>query len=188
MLEEIEKSSGKLHTRRRTAGSIISIQGRERRKVMFGEVHVMEFPIELGDSNSSDYPLTIGWVLLKKSKYDLNSYERMRPVSQRRRPKQLRIPTAKRAQILLDQGYTIPVRQIAVIALKSKDRRLRKQNQKFDRLYEALAMAGRRKALDSQLPSLFSIQRTSKESLSDFETSPLNMLLHSGDEQTARSA
>jgi hypothetical protein len=122
------------------------------RTVSFGDIQVMEFPIELGDNPSvtRGCPLTIGWEMLKRTVYDVESYERLRLTERRRSSKQLRIPTEKRTQILLNQGHSLQeIASTALAALKIKDSRsitTQNRNQNFDRLYGALVMAGRRVA------------------------------------------
>ena len=107
----------------------------------------MEFPMEIGDNPSvtRGCPLTIGWHMQRMSNFvDLDSYEEMRPPSERRQRNSLRLTSEKRTQILLNNGHTlIEIASKTLEALKVKDsRELRKKNQKYDRYYEALVMTG----------------------------------------------
>lgn len=123
-----------------------------KRIVSFGDIHVMKFPMELGDNPSvtRGCPLTLGWEMLERTSYDVESYERLRTSERRRSSQELRIPTEKRTQILLDQGHSLKeIASTALDALRIKDSRsLSNQNfnKNFDRLYGALVMAGRRVA------------------------------------------
>ena len=107
----------------------------------------MEFPMEIGDNPSvtRGCPLTMGWHMQRMSKFvDLDSYEEMRPPSERRQRNSLRLTSEKRTQILLNNGHTlIEIASMTLEVLKVKDsRELRKKNQKYDRFYEALVMTG----------------------------------------------
>jgi hypothetical protein len=153
----LEISVEDFEVQRHKTGSIKPMQDRKEvaevsRTVSFGDIQVMEFPMELGDNPSvtRGCPLTIGWEMLRRTVYDVESYERLRPPERRRSSKQLRIPTEKRTQILLNQGHSLQeIASTAKTALKIKDSRLltsQNRNQNFDRLYGALVMAGRRVA------------------------------------------
>ena len=124
----------------------------KQRSVSFGNIQVLEFPMELGDNPAvtRGCPLTIGWEMLQRTSYDVESYEQLRSTHRRRSSNELRIPTEKRTQILLDQGHTLQeIASTAMAALKIKDLRLlsiQNRNRNFDLLYGALVMAGRRVA------------------------------------------
>jgi hypothetical protein len=118
-----------------------------RRRVSFGEVKVLEFPIELGDNPfvSKGAPLTIGWEILETTRYELESFEQSRMTDQRRSGKALRIPNKERTQILLNQGYT--EEEIELSRLRcSRNQKTECHNRKFDNLYATLVRAGHRVA------------------------------------------
>jgi hypothetical protein len=152
-LAEVESSIGMLRSKRpsstgniqnTTMGKLERVSG--TRKVLFGEVRVMEFPMEIGDNPSvrGGCPLTIGWHMQSMSNFDLDSYEEMRPPNERRQRRSLRLTSERRTQILLNHGHTpTEIASKTLEALKVKDsREIRKKNQKYDRLYEALVMTG----------------------------------------------
>jgi hypothetical protein len=126
-----------------------------RRRVSFGEVKVLEFPIELGDNPfvSKGSPLTIGWEILETTSYDFETFERSRMTSHRRSGKQLRIPDEKRTQILLNQGHTMEEIELSRL-MWSRNRPMECQNRKFDNLYATLVRAGRKVASKANLSSI----------------------------------
>jgi hypothetical protein len=129
-----------------------------RKRVSFSDVHVIEFPIELGDNPSvtRGCPLTLGWDVLSRTSYDVDTYESIRPIDQRRSVKNLRISPSRRTQILLDQGHSLQeIASTAIDVLKLKGSRSRSvQNRKYDRLYGALVKAGHRVASKANLASI----------------------------------
>jgi hypothetical protein len=150
---EIESSIAVLRRKRQSKDKIEqNLEKVERlsgtRTVLFGEVRVVEFSMEIGDNPSvtGGCPLTIGWHMQRVSNFDLDSYEEMRPPSERRQRKNLRLTSGRRTQILLNNGHTlIEIASKTLEVLKVKDsRELRKKNQKYDRVYEALVMTGRK--------------------------------------------
>jgi hypothetical protein len=142
----------KMGSKRHSTGNMIqtdkNIQNLGTRTVLFGEVRVMEFHMEIGDNPSvtGGCPLTIGWHMQSMSNFEtLDRYEELRgPPSERRPRNSLRLTSEKRTQILLNHGHTpMEIASKTLEALKVKDsRELRKKNQKYDRLYEALVMTG----------------------------------------------
>jgi hypothetical protein len=128
------------------------------RTVSFGDVHIMEFPLELGDNPSvtRGCPLRLGWELLKRTDYDVESYERLRP--SRRSTKQLRIPMEKRTEILLNQGHSLQeIASTALAALKIKDSRIlniQNRRRNFDLLYRGLVNAGHRMASQTKFATV----------------------------------
>jgi hypothetical protein len=128
-----------------------------RKRVSFSDVHVIEFPIELGDNPSArGCLLTLGWDVLSRTSYDVDTYESIRPTDQRRSVKNLRISPSRRTQILLDQGHSLQeIASTAIDVLKIKGSRSQSvQNRKYDRLYGALVKNGRRVASKANLASI----------------------------------
>lgn len=142
----------------------------------------MEFHMEIGDNPSvtGGCPLTIGWHMQRMSNFDLDSYEEMRPPSERRQRKSLRLTSEKRTQILLNNGHTpIEIATKTLEVLKVKDsRELRKKNQKYDRLYEALVMTGHKvkKVLSPVLLSPSNRAEQRRFSTSSHGSGPIPML------------
>jgi hypothetical protein len=138
---------------------------RRSRSVLFGEVQVMEFAMELGDNPavSSGCPLQISWDLQSSTAYDLESYEQLRPPSERRSKGKLRISSQKRAQILLEQGHTMEeicdMTLQAIMIKESREQRI--QNQNMDKFYEAIVMTGHRMKKVASLPQFSSLVATS---------------------------
>jgi hypothetical protein len=131
------------------------------RSVLFGDVQVMEFAMELGDNPavSSGCPLQISWDLQSSTAYDLEMYEHLRPPSERRSKGKLRISSQKRAQILLEQGHTME--EICTMTLQAlmikESREQRIQNQNIDKFYEAIVMTGHRMKKAASLPQFSSL-------------------------------
>ena len=165
-LEDVEHALRELkYCRRHSSDNIKPLDdfegiGSESRTVFFGNVQVLEFPIVIGDNPSvtEGCPLTIGWQMQRKTSYDVDSYEILRPPNERRSGKQLRIPSDKRTQILLEQGHSPEeIAWTTLETLKIKDsRELRIKNQKFDRFYEAIVMTGHKVKKVASLANLAS--------------------------------
>merc|ERR1719343_1385528 len=76
------------------------------KKVTFGDLTIIEFPIILGDNPAcSGCPITIDWQPMGKHTRNLELYEYTRTQSRHNRRK-LVIPIQRRSQMLLDAGYT----------------------------------------------------------------------------------
>lgn len=76
------------------------------KKVTFGDLTIIEFPIILGDNPAcSGCPITIDWEPMRKHTRNLELYEYTRTQSRHNR-RRLVIPVQKRSQMLLDAGYT----------------------------------------------------------------------------------
>lgn len=76
--------------------------------VSFGTLTIREHPFELGDNPccSCGAPLTIGWKPIRSEVRNLDLYEYTRN-DRRYGKRQLILPVRKRAQILLNAGYSI---------------------------------------------------------------------------------
>ena len=87
------------------------------KSVSFGSITILVFPIVLGEnpSCSSGAPIQIGWKPVESSTRDIALYDYLRE-SQRRPRKSLGISVPRRAQLLIQAGYSID--QIADAAMK----------------------------------------------------------------------
>ena len=135
---------------------LLSSRLEKRRSVLFGDVQVLEFTLEVGDNPavSDGCPMALGWDLQKSTEYDLDCYEQYRPPSSRRSGKKLRIPADERTQILLAQGHSLEkIAEMTLATLEIKDsREMRIQNRKMDKLYDALVLTGHKIRKVASLP------------------------------------
>ena len=119
-------------------------------KVYFGDVHIREFPLILGDNPMPvGAPLTLDWTPVDETVLDLDFYEFTRD---RRRPKRkLKIPASERELYLLRLGYGIN----KILEVSEQGREIREQRaaslqskkwDKFNLVFES-ARAGMKNAV-----------------------------------------
>jgi hypothetical protein len=79
------------------------------KQVSFGDLTVRRYPYELGDNPycGSGAPLTIGWKAMDSTVRNLELHEYTQSGNRRHGKKQLTLSVQRRAQILLQAGYTI---------------------------------------------------------------------------------
>lgn len=111
-----------------------------KKRVCFDEVHVMEFPVTMGDNpHCEGAPLTLEWVPLRSTSCDIDLYEYTRG-PQRRTRKQLSVPCDVRAAFLLSQGFDVTqIIQCAEEGRKIREERtLNAQTTKLERFHAAI--------------------------------------------------
>ena len=86
--------------------SSISSRTKLQKKLRFGELEIIDLPIELGNHPPScGAPITIGWDPLERRHVHVDVYEVYR--DDRRRLDELKLDVSERACILLRAGYSI---------------------------------------------------------------------------------
>jgi len=118
--------------------------------VGFGDVHVYQFPLTLGDNpHCEGAPTTLDWTPSETATYDLDLYEYSRPQgsstgnSGRRKKSDFRIPHVEREIYLLSLGFSMN----DILLATEQGRKVRKEryqsfhNKKWDRFNTVLESA-----------------------------------------------
>ena len=59
--------------------------GDDKRRVTFGNIEIIELPVEIGDGPAFGPPISVGWEAMARTEFNLEFFESYRP---QRKPKQ----------------------------------------------------------------------------------------------------
>jgi hypothetical protein len=118
-----------------------------RKSVTFDKVTLLEFPMELGDNPccSSGVPVQLGWNAQAISTHYVQTFDMLRQPKRRTSRKELVMNIEKRANIVLNAGYSL--HEIAAAALEVEairnSRRASLKTQGWERMVTMLESTGR---------------------------------------------
>lgn len=117
------------------------------KRVTFGKITVVEFPMELGDNPgcSIGVPVQLGWTPLTSTTRSIELFDRLRDERGRRLRKELVLTNQQRAKIVLHAGYSLEqlAEAVLLVDLIRESRRDSLKLQGWDRFAAMLQTTGR---------------------------------------------
>jgi hypothetical protein len=120
-----QASSSSRPLRRGIPRKSVSLPLPKKKSLHFGEVHITEFPITIGDNPfvSEGCPVALDAKAVHSEVLDFAVYERYRP--ERRSKDKFRLGVTKRCKLLMSNGYDLPeIAQASMDASAIKQQRI----------------------------------------------------------------